>query len=102
MPYVLRGRRWQGYANAAPPRALMATTRRALGFTPDEEKEVLVAARGESAEEKKLDEMLEILRHQEQVRNVVAAGAVIGLLFTLTRFGELVAEMRRKRREGAT
>jgi hypothetical protein len=74
---------------------------RAIGFTPDEEKEVLVAVRGEAAEDKKLDEMLAILRHQEQIRTIIAAGAVVGLLFTLTRFGDLISEMRHKRRERA-
>jgi hypothetical protein len=67
----------------------------ALGFTPDEEKEVL--ARGG-----KVDEMLEILRKQEQIRNIVAAGAVIGMLLTLAKFGELVSEMRHRRRERAS
>jgi hypothetical protein len=68
----------------------------ALGFTPDEEKSLLAQEKAEGA---KLDEMLEILRKQQQLRNIIAAGAVVGLIFTLTRFGDLIAEIRRRRRE---
>jgi hypothetical protein len=72
---------------------------RATGFSPDEERELLTAARGEVAEEKKIDEILEFTRKQDQIRMVMTVGVVAGLVFTLTRFGDLVAEMRRRRRE---
>lgn len=69
----------------------------ALGFTPEEERELIVAARGEAAEEKKQDEMLEILRGQERLRMITAGATIVGLLYTLARMGDFVAELRRRR-----
>lgn len=72
---------------------------RATGFTPDEEKELLAAARGEAAEEKKVDEILAFTRKQDQIRVVMTVGIVAGLIFTLTRLGDLVHTMRTRGRE---
>ncbi len=77
----------------------MSYHRGALGFTPDEEKEIVLAARGEVAEEKKLDEMLEILRKQEQLKMVTAGATIVGLLYTLAKMGDFVAELRRRKRD---
>jgi hypothetical protein len=72
---------------------------RALGFTPDEEREVVLAARSEVAEEKKVDEILEILRRQDQLRTITTIAAVGGALFTLAKLGEFVAVLRGRRKE---
>jgi hypothetical protein len=66
------------------------------GFTPDEEKEVLTATRAAGP---KLDVITESIRKQDQLRMIITVGSIAGFIFTLTRFGDLVAEMRRRRRE---
>jgi hypothetical protein len=66
----------------------------AAGFTPEEEKTLLSSV---ESKERKLDELLEINRRADQLKLVTAGAALFGLLFTMTRFGELVAALRRRR-----
>ena len=72
-------------------------TRSGLGFTPEEEKLLLSTVQSETDEQKKLDEMLEILRRQDQLKMITAVAAIGGALYSLARIGELVAALRAKR-----
>lgn len=77
-------------------------TRHGLGFTPDEEKSLLAAAKSEQDETPKLDEILDILRRQDKLRTITTIAAVGGALYTLARLGELIAAIRGRRAEHKT
>jgi hypothetical protein len=76
----------------------MSYHRGALGFTTDEEKEILLSARGDAARSSKVDESLRILREQERLKLITTIAAIGGSLYTLAKFGELISSMRDRRK----
>lgn len=75
----------------------MSYSRTALGFTTDEEKEILASVRAPVAP--RIDEALRILREQERLKLITTIAAVGGALYTLARFGELIGAMRDRRKQ---
>lgn len=70
----------------------------ALGFTSDEEKELLLAARGSAAKDEKLEETVRILREQERLKLISTIAAVGGALYALARLGELIGSFQDRRK----
>jgi hypothetical protein len=70
----------------------------ATGFTADEEKEILVASRGEAAETAKLDEMVKILRDQERLKLISTLASIGGAVYALAKIGELIASFQDRRK----
>lgn len=69
--------------------------RGALGFTPEQETEILSTQRAYGS---KLDELVDGARAAERMRMITIVATIGGLLYTMARFGELVAGFREKRR----
>lgn len=59
-----------------------------LGFTPEEEQQLLAA---EADEGKKLDELLEISRRADAMRTITMIATIGGALYSLARLGELIS-----------
>jgi hypothetical protein len=72
--------------------------RTALGFTSNEEQELLVAARGEAAENVKLDEMIKILRDQERLKLISTLASIGGAIYALAKIGEMIGSFRDRRK----
>ena len=68
---------------------------RSLGFTPEQEQSILDDL---DYQKRSTDEILDDQRKQAQIRTLMFAGAIAGLLYTLTRFGDLVSTIRHRRR----
>lgn len=67
-----------------------------LGFTPDEEKEILAGQRASSGQ---LKELVDQARSAERIRTITIVATVGGLVYTLARIGELVAGVRARRHQ---
>ena len=70
----------------------------ALGFTVDEEKEILVATRGEASETAKLDEMIKILRDQERLKLISTLASIGGAIYALAKIGEMIGSFQDRRK----
>jgi hypothetical protein len=68
---------------------------RPVGFTPDEEQELLTAQRQVAASSVELTAWT---KKQDTIRTITIVSIIGGLLFTMARMGDLVAQMRARRR----
>lgn len=66
-----------------------------LGFTPEQETELLSTQRAHGSQ---LQELVDGARAAERMRTITIIATVGGLLYSLARIGEFVADAREKRR----
>jgi hypothetical protein len=67
----------------------------AAGFTPDEEKTLLTSSASQGTA---VAELTAWTQRQDTIRNITIISIVGGLIYTLARMGDLVAQMRARRR----
>jgi hypothetical protein len=67
----------------------------AIGFTPDEERELLASQRQGTAA---VTDLTAWTRRQDTIRTITIVSIVGGFIYTLARMGDLVAQMRARRR----
>lgn len=68
-----------------------------LGFTPEQETELLTAQRAYGP---KIDKLVEQAEAAERIRLFTIIATIGGALYTLARMGELIVDWRMKRRPG--
>lgn len=66
------------------------------GFTPEEERELLESQRGTRTA---TDELTAWTRRQDTIRTITIVSIIGGILFTMARMGDLVAQIRARRKE---